>query len=152
MAVETKLGLVVGLAFIICFGVILTHRGRADRISTDVALELLSRQHRNDRQQAAPEDSRKIQPVSHKKRPIAPPSGKVRRGTIPPPTTMPKITTIEKATGHTPKISRSPVAEVSDEPDDGDIAGELKPTWEDLFVDEQQTPPQSQQARVPPRP
>ncbi len=44
MAVETKIGLVVGLAFIVCFGVILSHRGSGDRLSTDVALDLLNRQ------------------------------------------------------------------------------------------------------------
>ncbi len=45
MAVETKVGLLVGLAFIVCVGIILTHRGSGDRISSDVALELLSKHH-----------------------------------------------------------------------------------------------------------
>lgn len=43
MAVETKIGLLVGLAFIVCFGVILSHRGGGDRITPDVATDLLSR-------------------------------------------------------------------------------------------------------------
>ncbi len=48
MAVETKIGLVVGLAFIVCFGVILSHRGGGDRTSADVAMEFLNRHRQAD--------------------------------------------------------------------------------------------------------
>ncbi len=43
MAVETKVGLLVGLAFIVCFAVILSNRGSGDVASTQMAYHLLSR-------------------------------------------------------------------------------------------------------------
>lgn len=44
MAVETKIGLVVGLGFITCFAVVLSHRGSGDQLSARMAYDLLSKQ------------------------------------------------------------------------------------------------------------
>lgn len=43
MAVETKVGLLVGLAFIVCFAVILSNRGSGDMTSSQMAYHILSR-------------------------------------------------------------------------------------------------------------
>lgn len=43
MASETKIGLLVGLAFIVCFALILSHRGGGDRLSNEMAYQLLNR-------------------------------------------------------------------------------------------------------------
>ena len=44
MAVETKIGLVVGLGFITCFAVVLSHRGSGDQLSARMAYDVLSKQ------------------------------------------------------------------------------------------------------------
>lgn len=43
MAYETKVGLLVGLGFIVCFAVVLSHRGKADELSAQMAYEMLTR-------------------------------------------------------------------------------------------------------------
>ncbi|NOS99946.1 MAG: LysM peptidoglycan-binding domain-containing protein [Phycisphaerales bacterium] len=43
MAYETKVGLLVGLGFIVCFAVVLSHRGKADELSAQMAYEVLTR-------------------------------------------------------------------------------------------------------------
>jgi len=62
MAVETKIGLVVGLGFITCFAVVLSHRGSGDQLSARMAYDVLSKQN-----VTAPPD------------PIAPPETYARR-------------------------------------------------------------------------
>ena len=62
MAVETKIGLVVGLGFITCFAVVLSHRGSGDQLSARMAYDLLSKQD-----------------VSPRPKPIAPPETHTRR-------------------------------------------------------------------------
>ena len=42
MARETKLGLLVGLGFIICFAIILENRGRRDQVTPQMPHELLA--------------------------------------------------------------------------------------------------------------
>lgn len=42
MAFETKVGLLVGMGFIVCFAVVLSHRGRGDQISAHMAYRVLS--------------------------------------------------------------------------------------------------------------
>lgn len=43
MAVETKIGLVVGLGFIVCFALILSHRGQADQLGSRMAQDVLNK-------------------------------------------------------------------------------------------------------------
>ncbi len=93
MAVETKIGLVVGLGFIVCFGVILQHRGSGDRLSTDVALELLNR-HREpvaesqpprteNVTRSTPGDGRTISALPNRNAPVQTPRNKVRNSRPP---------------------------------------------------------------------
>lgn len=46
MAYETKVGLLAGMGFIVCFAVVLSHRGSGDQISAKMAYDVLSRQGR----------------------------------------------------------------------------------------------------------
>ncbi len=54
MAVETKVGLLVGLAFIVCFAVILSNRGSGDVAGGQMAYHLLSRHESGDSDQRQP--------------------------------------------------------------------------------------------------
>ena len=56
MAAETRIGLVVGLAFIVCFALVLSHRGRGDRLSSRMAYHFLTRH--------SQVDAKKIEPTS----------------------------------------------------------------------------------------
>jgi len=48
MSFETKVGLLVGIGFIVCFALVLSHRGRGDQISARMAYNVLAQHGRRD--------------------------------------------------------------------------------------------------------